>query len=774
MSDRLRAYRFATPEQWQTGVLHRFEPGAGRGLTPARRFGSLPERVTEGGPVELVAVGPHSAVYFRRRTRRQGVRLQRIDEGRTSAPFEMDSVLAKSRRWIVGEQWLWAFDGSLLRRYDLERLQPDWSVPIGHDIADIAAAPHDGVFALLGERARGTASHEHGGRVRLLHIDCRGTLSEVRLPRGVRHAVQLASTERGKRLCVLSEAGSRLVVLDAPSAADGDASDGTRRELSISQLLPVERASWLASDAARGVALSGTGSSPSGALAQARYIGAGASGFSSRGGLAPPSGVLARNGKGAPEAWALSVLDSDGDRIDQPLLDPPGPLPASFARHPNAIAVGAGVLWFATDDGLWRLDTTDASVAREAESTFLTPALHSPEGGTDRGWSRAEIDIDLSRGAVLEVHAACTRRPSEREPNPPTVEQVQRVARDTSLSSDERQARIWAMLDEPKSVRVSVAEPNRAGVPISVPLFELTPPWLWLRIRLVLPPESPIVPIRELRVLYPNVSIVEQLPAIFRGEQHDPTGFLRRFVGVLEATTQSLDERIRAIGRTLDPATAPPDWLDFLARWLDLPWDDGLPVDAKRRTLADARSIMSLRGTRSGLLALLRALVGPDGSVRVSDLTADSAPARLGGNGRAGPGLPLMLAGPSPRVALLDGQARLNRTCLSRSPRDCDPLEHLIPTVRVVIDAPRESRRLLETLLPDVVAQFVPLEVRVTIRWRAAEPGLSMLGPIDDRRLDAEGPGALDDDSVLGRTRLVGRRTRGIEEADFDGGYRLH
>jgi phage tail-like protein len=767
MSDRLRAYRFATPDQWRTGVLYRFEPGAGGGLTPARRFGSLPVRVTESGLVELVAVGPHGAVYYRRRTRREGVRLQRIDDGRTSAPFEMDAVLAKSRRWIVGEQWLWAFDGSLLRRYDLDRLQTDWSVPMGHDIVDIAAAPHDGVFALLGERARGTVSHEHGGRVRLLHIDCRGTVSQLRLPRGVRHAVQLASTERGARLFVLSESGRRLVVLDAPSAADSAPGASPRRELSISHLLPVEGARWLASDAARGVALSGTESSPSAASAQGRYIGA-------SGGAASPRGVPSRDGASVSEAWALSVLDSDGDRIDQPLLDPPAPLPAAFARHPNAIAVGAGGLWFATDDGLWRLDTTDASVAREAESTFLTPALHSPEGGIDRGWSRAEIDIDLPRGAVLEVHAASTRRPSEREPNPPTAEQVQGVARDTSLSSDERQARIWELLDEAKSVSVSVAEPHRAGVPISVPLFELTPPWLWLRIRLVLPPESPIAPIRELRVLYPNVSIVERLPAIFRGEQHDPTGFLRRFVGVLEATTQSLDDRIRAIGRTLDPATAPPDWLDFLARWLDLPWDDGLPVDAKRRTLADARRITSLRGTRAGLLALLRALVGPDGSVRVSDLTADSAPARLGGNGRPGAGLPLMLAGPSPRVALLDGQARLNRTCLSRSPRDCDPLEHLIPTVRVVIDAPRESRRLLETLLPDVVTQFVPLEVRVTIRWRAAEPGLSMLGPIDARRLDAEGPGALDDDSVLGRTRLVGRRAQGIEEADFDGGYRLH
>jgi phage tail-like protein len=236
---------------------------------------------------------------------------------------------------------------------------------------------------------------------------------------------------------------------------------------------------------------------------------------------------------------------------------------------------------------------------------------------------------------------------------------------------------------------------------------------------------------------------------------------MRRLVGVLESTTQRIDERIRSIGSHIDPRTAPDAWLDYLGRWLDLPWDDELPNEVKRRVLQDAGALLDERGTRNGIRRLLRALLGPGAAVRIQDLTVDHAVAVLGGNGHAGPALPALLAGVPLRTPTLGGKAVIGRACLAR-PGDLslkDSFDTIVPTLRVGITAPREIRQAIEPLLEAILAQYVPAGVRVRIRWNGASriPDLTDTNPLV---LDAEGPGRLGGDSTLGRTVLEGRRGR--------------
>ena len=68
------------------------------------------------------------------------------------------------------------------------------------------------------------------------------------------------------------------------------------------------------------------------------------------------------------------------------------------------------------------------------------------------------------------------------------------------------------------------------------------------------------------------------------------------------------------MARHLHPSTAPEPWLDFVARWLGLPWDDALSGEQKRALLSRAAILARSRGTRAGLeiadaehLRLLRA-----------------------------------------------------------------------------------------------------------------------------------------------------------------------
>jgi len=117
--------------------------------------------------------------------------------------------------------------------------------------------------------------------------------------------------------------------------------------------------------------------------------------------------------------------------------------------------------------------------------------------------------------------------------------------------------------------------------------------------------------------------------AIYQRAEAQPGSFLRALVGVLEATTGSLDARIASMGSRIHPSTAPEEWLDFVARWLGLPWDDGLTLEQKQRLVRRAPELAQARGTRAGLEALLESLIpGPPRRFRVTDATAKPAPAQ--------------------------------------------------------------------------------------------------------------------------------------------------
>ena len=228
--------------------------------------------------------------------------------------------------------------------------------------------------------------------------------------------------------------------------------------------------------------------------------------------------------------------------------------------------------------------------------------------------------------------------------------------------------------------------PPAKGQPIAVPLFQSPDRWLWLQVRLVTPPDVVPPAIRELRVLYPDASLMQHVPAVFRGSDNDPTGFLRSLVGVLETTTQGIDARIRSIAAHIEPSTAPEDWLDYVAGWIELPWENALPVEVKRRIVAGAGPLLDERGTRRGLERLLRALAGPNARIGIADLTVDHPPTRLGGACGAGARLPMLLAGPLPSAPILGTRTVLGRACLGVS---ADPMRTLVPTLRIEIDAAR-------------------------------------------------------------------------------------
>src|SRR5262249_44899229 len=157
-----------------------------------------------------------------------------------------------------------------------------------------------------------------------------------------------------------------------------------------------------------------------------------------------------------------------------------------------------------------------------------------------------EASSTLPRGATIEITIAATDDPE---------------------ASDEDLRRLPAVVFHGSEI---------APAPFVAPLFDVRERYLRASVALTAAPGAPLPELTELTVLYPGRTLMENLPAIYQRAEAQPGSFLRALVGVLETTTQDLDARIASMGSLIHPSTAPEEWLDFVVRWLGLPWDDGL------------------------------------------------------------------------------------------------------------------------------------------------------------------------------------------------------
>jgi phage tail-like protein len=714
-ANRLDAYVFDRPEHWARCLLRGFDTAAAGGLTQPAPPGTHARLVDSHGPARCIAAGHNGLLLWRTEPDGEPATLRQIDEDqRTRHALEIEDMLASSPRWLLERNALWAYreDPPALMYFECSTLEVTFAVDIEGllteaeratkvlpRILDITTDGRGGAWLLLGLPMTHT---------RLAHIDCKGRyVGSLDVPGSAARTAQVACLARGGTLALVDAAASALWIVPTGPSARSES-----REYSLRDVIHDWKNVRLTSDGMNTLVI---------------------------GGMPKHGGAR----------WSMHLFDAQGQWRDGPLT-PFAQARAGKEREPCDTAVQDDVFWFALEDGVWRLDSTDACGARAAEGILLTPALQSPEPGSERGWLRAELAVDLPAGASLEADYISTDDADE-------ARRIIRIANDWRQSV---QARIESI--ERRTVASSIAPirlsgPQRLLQPVSIPLFRTRDRWLWLRLRVTAPPGAARPHLGRLRVIYPDLSIERYLPRAFRGSDPSTDDFLRRLLGVIETTTQSIDARIASIGAHIDPRTAPDSWLDMLGGWLALPWDDALPASSKRRLLENAAVLLAQRGTRSGTRRLLESLLGKDAAIRIEDPTVDHPATGLGDARTKGPALPVLLAGVSPRIARTDRSARLNRTWLSVDRSADDPLRMLQPTLVLTLSASHDMRTEIEPLLAPVLAQYVPAAIRLRIRWRmAAGPRMTPVAP-GTYVLDAEGPGVLDLDSMIGRTVLTTR-----------------
>jgi phage tail-like protein len=678
----LRQYRFQTAEQWQSCLLHRFEAGTS-GVDPVSRLGLAAQLVSTVTACDQLALAPDGAAIWRQQQGEVTFLWRRGDDGALRGPFEPSSLLARSPRLVNDGRYLWAFDAgrSVIAAFDAETLEeqaafgvtvdPEFAA-VSAQILDLSSDGQHGVWVLLQVEERYWLARYCNGK----------RLAELLVPPQVKSPTRFASTLRGRRLTLLTESGAALVMLDPLSGK-------LARKLAVGGLALGVTAAGISSDGRNRIAVWGNvGASPAANTA----------------------------------TWRLLLLDGSGDSIDTLADEQWAALPA-LRDLPLAVAVGANLLQLATTSGVYVLDTAQGSKPRETESTLITPALQSPRVDAEGGWLRAEIDVELARGSELVVEVATSDDALQ-------AARLRLVAANTSLSSQARQAALDAELDFGTCPVYRVSGPRDPSSKIMIPILEPHDAWVWLRLRVLTPPAAEPSALRALRVVYPADSIARHLPAMFFSEpgisdsnRRTQASFMRRLVGVLECTTQDLDQRILGIAGHIDPSSAPASWLSYLASWLDLPWDDALPIAAQRRLLLQAGQLLAQRGTRLGLTRLLECLLGQDGRASVRDVTVDSTEARVGGKGCRGAALPALLGGMRAGYPELGGKAVLGLLRLPcRNTLARDPLAVLQPTV--VIRLTLASKSIDVDVIKRVVAAYVPIGVGLVWRvtWGAVSP----------------------------------------------------
>lgn len=111
------------------------------------------------------------------------------------------------------------------------------------------------------------------------------------------------------------------------------------------------------------------------------------------------------------------------------------------------------------------------------------------------------------------------------------------------------------------------------------------------------------------------------LPALYTRDD-----LMGRLLMLFESMWSPVSKQIGQIEMYFDPSTAPPDFLPWLASWLDLVLDARWPEDRRRALLKAARRLYEKRGTRVGLQEYLQIYSG--GDVQIVEHKADNL--RLG------------------------------------------------------------------------------------------------------------------------------------------------
>lgn len=120
--------------------------------------------------------------------------------------------------------------------------------------------------------------------------------------------------------------------------------------------------------------------------------------------------------------------------------------------------------------------------------------------------------------------------------------------------------------------------------------------------------------IRTVQIFFPKETWTSYLPDLYRSDP-ESASFLDRFLGIFQSIYEETEQKIRSSDRLLDPRVTESQVLLWLAGWLDVDHVSMWPEDRLRSLMGQAVGLYKRRGTREGLLSMVRLYIGRDQDV---------------------------------------------------------------------------------------------------------------------------------------------------------------
>jgi phage tail-like protein len=264
------------------------------------------------------------------------------------------------------------------------------------------------------------------------------------------------------------------------------------------------------------------------------------------------------------QIFQLRITDADGNQRVIPL-----PATTSIGRQ-----VGNDLL---LDDE--RVSRRHAKIECGDEVCHITD-LGSSNGTTvNEERLHANVPVQLTPGAVVRMGSFELLLKAVPAPEPAVVQAA--GLQPAGAASADADAAPAVEADAPPPVPPPPSVPTPPGAPGSTPPG-MIPPGLTLE----------------------SSRLINYLPGIYHTE------FMVRFLGIFEAILTPIEWNIDNFDLYLDPATAPRDFIPWLASWFDIAFDPSWTEAQRRYLLKEAHSIYARRGTKWALSRVLEIYTG--------------------------------------------------------------------------------------------------------------------------------------------------------------------
>jgi phage tail-like protein len=177
---------------------------------------------------------------------------------------------------------------------------------------------------------------------------------------------------------------------------------------------------------------------------------------------------------------------------------------------------------------------------------------------------------------------------------------------------------VWTYTSEsertPEEILALEEEDWQTGQTNAKDFLILSPPGRFLWLKMEFKGNGIDTPaLRYLKTYFPRFTYMQYLPAVY---QADPASkdFLERFLSIFETFLSSIEDKIENIWRLFNSDIVPdsPDFLTWLAGWIDMVFYPSWSTETRRRLLRHAPELYRKRGIPGGLKRLLQLALGVD------------------------------------------------------------------------------------------------------------------------------------------------------------------